>query len=154
MNRSGKVVKIKDGQATVELVRNPACGDCCACAMGDDLKQIHITATNSVSAEIDDFVEVSMETDSVLKAAFLVYMIPLFALALGIVGGKYLLTAMGVQSFTDLYAGLLGFGLMVLAFLYVKRRDDQLATDSDYLPKIVRKVDGPLSCDAFKVEKH
>jgi len=96
-----QLVRVKeahpDGTATVLCVRESACsGDCHKCSgCGAAKESILLTADNPIGAVRGDLVKVQSETGPVLKAAVVLYMLPLVlffvgyavAAALGISGG-------------------------------------------------------------------
>ena len=96
-----QLVRIKktyqDGTADVICIRESACsGDCHKCSgCGAAKEAIIVTAQNPIGAQTGDFVNVRSETGPVLKAAVVLYMLPLvlffagyaLAAALNISGG-------------------------------------------------------------------
>ena len=96
-----QLVRVKktyqDGTADVICIRESACsGDCHKCSgCGAAKEAIIVTAQNPIGAQTGDFVNVRSETGPVLKAAVVLYMLPLvmffagyaLAAALNISGG-------------------------------------------------------------------
>ena len=96
-----QLVRVKEahanGTATVFVIRESACsGDCHKCSgCGAAKETIVLTAVNPIGAARGDLVKVESETAPVLKAAAVLYMLPLvlffagyaLAAALGISGG-------------------------------------------------------------------
>ena len=96
-----QLVRVKEahgnGTATVLVVRESACsGDCHKCSgCGAAKESILLTADNPIGAARGDLVKVRSETGPVLKAAVVLYMLPLvlffagygLGAALGISGG-------------------------------------------------------------------
>ena len=68
MDRTGIVVDQMGEFSKVKLLRHTACGNCGACQLGDDQKDIMLVARNSAKANVGDMVEVSMATGGVLSA--------------------------------------------------------------------------------------
>ena len=68
-----------DGRAEVILVRESACsGDCHKCSgCGAQQETMIVTAENPIRADVGDFVTLSSDTASVMKAVMAVYLIPL-----------------------------------------------------------------------------
>ena len=102
------------GQAELYVVRRSACaGDCHSCGgCGAAAQSFTLIAHNSIGAKEGDRVIIESETAPVLKAAMLVYLLPL----LGFVGGFLLSYAIGHLA---VLFGLAGFVLGVLpAFCY------------------------------------
>ena len=68
-----------DGRAEVFLVRESACsGDCHKCSgCGAQKETMIVTADNPIRAQVGDFVTLTSDTASVMKAVLVVYLIPL-----------------------------------------------------------------------------
>ena len=68
-----------DGRADIILVRESACsGDCHKCSgCGAQKETMIVTAENPIKAEVGDFVTLSSDTASVMKAVMAVYLVPL-----------------------------------------------------------------------------
>ena len=106
-----------DGTATVFLQRESACsGDCHKCSGCGAAKETMIfTAKNAINASRGDLVKVESATGPVMKAAMVLYVIPLVLFFLG----YYLGTLPG--NFGGL-GGCLGFVLgIVLVVLYDRK---------------------------------
>ena len=102
-----------DGMARVSVLRQSACsGDCHKCAGCGAAEQTMIfTAINSIGAKPGDLVTVESASGPVLKAAAILYMVPLVLFIAG-----YLI---GMQWKLGGLTGLAGFGLGVgLAIVY------------------------------------
>lgn len=126
MERTGVIVSELDGLSKVKLLRHTACGNCGACQLGDDQKDIHLMAQNPVKACIGDMVEVSMPANGVLTAAFIMYVIPLIGLFLGMILGTFI--------FKDLEwaAGLFGLATMALSFVIIKMNERKITSSTQY----------------------
>ena len=116
-----QMVRVKethpDGTATVIHVRESACsGDCHKCSgCGAAKEAVLFTADNPIGARSGDLVKVESDTGTVLKAAVVLYVMPLVLFFLG----YYLGTLPG--NFGGL-GGCLGFVLgIVLVVLYDRK---------------------------------
>ena len=141
MNEYGTVIGTHDGKAVVRIKRHAACGDCKACALGvSNLSELDVDVDNSLGAEVGDHVRVEMQTPDVLKAAFLVYTIPLFALMTGIVSVYFITKRTGAPNEALMIAA--GAVLMVLSGFFVRSRDKKIRETTDFTPKMteVKKV--------------
>lgn len=142
MIQVGKVVEVLDSKRAKVLMRkHAACGECGACQHGDENMKLNIIAVNELNAKVGDIVEVNMETQNVLGAAFIAYVIPLFSMLLGIGGGSYLLKKMGVIVNLEIYAVFIGFILMGIAFSAIKLREGSFKKDKRYIPVISKILD-------------
>lgn len=133
MDRNGIVIEERAEYAKIQLVRHTACGNCGACHLGDDQKEITLLAKNDLKAGVGDLVEVTMATGSVLSAAFIAYIIPLMGLLLGLVLGQVMFA--GSDSKDVLSAGM-ALLVMALVFLVIKLADKRLLKSDKYIAKI------------------
>lgn len=132
MKQFGRVVEVSENKAFVIMEKHSSCSNCNACKIGSDSHELRIEAINSVGAKSEQIVEVDMEGQHVLTAAFILYMIPLFALFVGVIIGNIVFPAQ------ELFAALVGFGLMALAFLGIKMKDQSFKNDQRYIPVITK----------------
>ncbi|NBG88908.1 SoxR reducing system RseC family protein [Isachenkonia alkalipeptolytica] len=130
MKQYGKVVEVSEDKAFVIMEKHSSCSGCNACKLGSDNHELRIEAINTVGAKSDQIVEVDMEGQHVLTAAFILYMIPLFALFTGIVIGNIIFPTQ------ELIAAAMGFGLLALSFLGIKMKDESFRNDKKYIPVI------------------
>ena len=122
-----------DGRVDVILVRESACsGDCHKCSgCGAQKETMIVPAENPIRAEVGDFVTLTSDTASVMKAVVAVYLIPLvlffagYALghSLGISGGL-----MGGLGF------LLGIAFAVWFDRHTAKKNDTVYTITGYAP--------------------
>ena len=121
-----------DGTAMVLHVRESACsGDCHKCSgCGAAKETLLIRATNRIHAEKGDMVIIRSETGPVLKAAAVLYMVPMVLFFLGYVLGD--LVGKGVL------CSILAFALgIVLAVVYdrkVVKKQKPVYTITGYAP--------------------
>ncbi|HZJ82232.1 MAG TPA: SoxR reducing system RseC family protein [Clostridia bacterium] len=139
MKEIGEITQVKDTQATVKIKRNSSCGSCNACSMGQNEDEMFITVSNDLGANPGDWVELDLESLSVLKASAIVYLIPLFALILGVAAGYAL--ARYVSGNAELYGALGGLLLMVISFFIIRAMEPALNEKGEYTPKMVSIVD-------------
>ena len=120
-----QIVRVKetypDGTATVLVIRESACsGDCHKCSgCGAAKEAILLSARNPIGAMSGDFVKIQSETAPVLKAAVVLYMLPLVLFFAGY----------GLGAILDISGGICG-GLafllsVVLIVLYDRRMQKQ-----------------------------
>ena len=126
-----QLVRVKeahtDGTATVLIIRESACsGDCHKCSGCAAAKEtILLNADNPIGAKTGDLVKVESETAPVLKAAAVLYMLPLVLFFAG-----YALAA--VLGFSGGIGGGLAFalsiGLIVLYDRKMQKKDKTIYT--------------------------
>ena len=120
-----------DGTAQVVCIRESACsGDCHKCSgCGAAKETILLTADNPIGAAVGDLVNVSSATGPVLKAAAVLYMLPLILFFAGYAAGAALKLSGGLF-------GSLAFVLsIVLIVLYDRRmakKDNTIYTITGY----------------------
>ena len=118
-----QLVRVKeaypDGTALVLCVRESACsGDCHKCSgCGAAKEAILLTADNPIGACVGDIVNVCSETGPVLKAAAVLYVLPLILFFAGYAAGA----AMGISG------GLAGGGAFVLSIVLIVMYDRRMA---------------------------
>lgn len=125
MEQVGHVVDIKEGKAIVMVKRHDVCGKCGGCGVavsgsGDN----YVEAVNVVNAAIGQNVRVAMKTSHVLKASFVVYIVPIIALLAGIWLGQTLEGTFDVLGRFDL---ILGFVFLIGSYLLVRGYDKKVA---------------------------
>jgi len=132
MDRAGIIVSQMGEYSKVKLVRHTACGSCGACQLGDEQKDILLVAKNTVNAKNGDLVEVSMATNSVLSAAFIMYVIPLVGLFVGLLTGQVFFAG------NDVLTALMGLAVMALAFLIIKLNDKRFLKNEKYTAQVLK----------------
>ena len=116
-----QLVRVKeahaDGTATVLVIRESACsGDCHKCSgCGAAKEAILLTADNPIGAVRGDFVKVQSETAPVLKAAVVLYMLPLVLFFVGYALAELMHVSGGL-------GGGLAFALSVALIILYDRR--------------------------------
>lgn len=133
----GIVTRIGRGTAWIKVVPSEACEGCashgsCSAQRGD----MEVEVMNPMNAKVGDRIVVDMETASLLKASFLLYVFPIICMIAG--------AALGVQ-IAERYAldvsamsALSGFGAFCLAVVFIKRKGNRMATQQAYRPRIVK----------------
>lgn len=136
MKECGVVVELIKDKAVVNVKRQSACGHCKACELGStDQKEINITAKNDIGAKINDNVNLLIESPDILKAAIIVYLVPLIALIVGIAIPTAITKIMGIDGeVISIITGLICTGI---SFLYVRSKDKKLEKTKKYEPRIV-----------------
>ena len=145
MEQLVRVKKIYDnGTALVICIRESACsGDCHKCSgCGAAQEAILFEANNPIGAKTGDLVSVRSETGPVLKAAVVLYILPLVLFFAGYAAGALL-------GFSGALFGcgafLLGVGLIVGYDRYLAQKDNTIYTITgfagDSLLKSMKKGD-------------
>lgn len=137
MERTGIVVNCKDHMCEIQLLRHTACGKCGACQLGDENKNVMIKAQNNKGADVGETVIVGMPTQSILGAAFIMYIIPLLAFVLGLTLGYFVLTDHLHQ---ELFSALMGIILMAITFFIIKSQEKRFLKSQRYTAQILSVV--------------
>ena len=148
-----QLVRIKetypDGTALVIHIRESACsGDCHKCSgCGAAKEAILLKADNPIGAEKGDLVNVRSESGPVLKAAMVLYMLPLALFFAGYALGA----ALGISG--GLCGGLafvLSVVLIVMYDRHLAKKDNTIYTITDFagdsVLKSMKKGDNDLGC--------
>ncbi len=136
MQEHGVVIASDDGQVTVELDRSSACDKCGGCSMSPK-GTMHATARNNIEASLGDSVVIALDETTILKAAAIVYLVPLLAAILG-----FFIVSSLAQLFTESSAGIGAIGAVIglgAAFLGVSRYDSKAGKDGTYSFRLERE---------------
>jgi sigma-E factor negative regulatory protein RseC len=141
LTRTGVVRAIQGRNALVVTRMEPECESCTAkeaCStFGGGGANAELTARNTAGAEVGDIVTISMAGSSLVKASFLVYMLPILALIAGIVVGHWLSTVIPVNE--NVLVGILGLFGFSGTFVWLKKKGDSLSNRPGFIPEISKK---------------
>ena len=138
-----QVVRVRevygDGTAQVICIRESACsGDCHKCSgCGAAKESILLTAENPIGASAGDFVTIHSETGPVLKAAIVLYMMPLVLFFVGY--------ALGVAiGWSGALSGSLAFVFSIVLIVVYDRRmakkDNTIYTITGFVADSLRQT--------------
>lgn len=114
LRQVGEVTAVHGNTATVKVKKHSACAECRQkCAMAHEAREVAVMADNRAEAEVGDSVVLELSDRQVLKAAFLIYIVPVLFLFIGVGLG----TALGQ---TETHALLMGLVGLVSSFLLLK----------------------------------
>lgn len=114
MQELGIVTAVHGSLADVRISRTTACATCGKCHGFDENQQLLVKARNSAGAAVGDAVRLELEGVSVVRAAAIVYGLPLLGLLAGFFIGGAVRASSG-QALSGWFGGL-GF-LLALAFV-------------------------------------
>jgi sigma-E factor negative regulatory protein RseC len=119
ITETGRVTQVTEGKAVVEIERGSACSKCHAGCVnsGEETRTMVLEARDPIGVRIDQCVQVAIQNESALRAAFVVYMVPLCALVLGVLLGNYLGSVVGIENVLE---ALMGFGCLGLSLIVVR----------------------------------
>lgn len=131
---TGRVVALQGNHAEVVVERSEMCNKCGACTVLSS-GQMQASALNEVGARIGERVAIELGEGSVLKAAALVYVVPLIAFIAAYLLGAALAGALGASAdAVGIPAGIAG---LIVAFLVLSRYDRSLRERGQYELRIV-----------------
>lgn len=136
MTEIGKIVRVRDKDATVRFFRRDECDKCGICKVANDCAYVEITLENTLNLNAEDYVRVEIYSKRAYLSSILIYLLPLCltALCAGL-GTLASGAASAILAFTGLIAGL-AFALPIDICVLRKR--------SGYKPRMteaVREVD-------------
>lgn len=137
MERTGIIVGEMGDYSKIKLMRHTACGSCGACQLGDDQKDVHLVAKNKINACVGDVVSVTMPSEGVLSAAFIMYVVPLVGMFLGMFIGQLFFKELNNG---EVYSALLGLLVMVGAFAIIKLNEKRFLKSEKYTAQILSIV--------------
>lgn len=143
MKQCGLVVQTLDSTAKVRMQRHSSCAGCNACKMGAKDNPIELEALNPKKAIQGQMVEVEMEHEHVLLAAFLMYVVPLIFLVVGVIVGHFGLKAMGVVAYADLFTAIIAFAFTAVSYILLNRSERKQSFREKMLPIITDVIEEP-----------
>jgi sigma-E factor negative regulatory protein RseC len=143
-----KMGSVAAGTAWVKTTRTSACASCSskdACHADGGGKEMEVEAINTAQARVGDRIVLNIQTGSLLKATFLLYVFPILAMIAGAVLGQTVAVMRGVDP--SGLSALFGFLFFGLAFIVIRIAGRRLSTNASYKPEII-KVRGHQSLSA------
>lgn len=142
MNQHGYVIEIVDSiTAKIKMQKHSACASCGKCASSTDKKDIIVEVDNTLGAKVGDYVEVNMDSVNVIKAASIIYIIPLVALLGGTILSYKMLSYFDISFNIEIISGGIGVLLTILSYLAIKSRDFKFRESRNYIPIITKVID-------------
>ncbi|MCT8976006.1 SoxR reducing system RseC family protein [Clostridium sp. CX1] len=124
---SGKIAKVKSS-------RHGDCKNCGACP-GDNAAVLDVE--NSLGAKPGQRVLFEIKEENMLKAAFVVYILPLIAIFLGVLLGGWISEETGGSlRLFQIGGGIIAF---ILAFIYIKVFD-KLAHNNEKMKPVITRI--------------
>lgn len=132
----------RESTAWVKIVRTGACESCssrhsCDVGKGGGQSQ-EVEAVNEVKARIGDRIQVAMNTGSLIKATFLLYLFPILCMILGGLAGQWISMRLHVQG--SIWSVLFSLAFLAVAMLVVRVKGRQMGMNKAYRPRILRVI--------------
>jgi len=136
----GIVTALTDTGAWIKTQKNSACAACSArhSCKTDGGEEAKVEVRNNVNARLGDRVVIHFNTASLLKAAFLLYVVPILGLLAGAGIGQKIAQLYAIEG--SLPAVLAGFSCFAATVFWVKIRANQLSDQDSYQPRITRII--------------
>jgi sigma-E factor negative regulatory protein RseC len=131
----GRIIKVEGEMAEVIIKRHTACEKCGGCNLGTD-KGNTVRAKNSIKAQVGDKVYINMENIGVLKAAAIMYILPLVAMIIGFTFFYYGAEFFGNVDAREVWGILFGFAFLIGSFLIIRKFEPKFAQNALYHPEI------------------
>ncbi|MCK4866240.1 MAG: SoxR reducing system RseC family protein [Gammaproteobacteria bacterium] len=146
ITENATVVSIENNQTWIETQRKSACGQCSAnkgCGtsvlskvIGNKLSKMK--AINKINAQVGDEVIVGLNESSLLKGAFVIYMLPLLFLFLFSIVGQFVAQNIGIPNDELLVIIFAAVGFF-LGMKKVKSFSTSIEKNESYQPVILKK---------------
>jgi len=131
--QEGIVLEVNNHMAKVKTSRHNDCENCGACPGNSALV---LEARNDIGAKPGQRVAIEIREINMLKAAFIVYILPLITVFIGVVAGGFFAESFGYQPLVlQVIGGVMAF---VLSVLYIKFFDSAARSDVKMQPIIIR----------------
>lgn len=141
MNQRGYVIELVDGTtAKIKMQKHSACAACGKCASSTDKKDIIVEVDNNIGAKVGDYVEVNMDSVNVIKAAAIVYIVPLIALLGGTIISYGIFNFIDIDMNKEVLSGFVGIVLTIISYLLIKSKDRKFRESRNYIPIITKVI--------------
>ncbi|MFC1637547.1 SoxR reducing system RseC family protein [Candidatus Margulisiibacteriota bacterium] len=143
MREQGVVVRtISARLAEVAFQKSLACAKCGLCHdAGEGMAGIE--AVNDVGAKRDDIVEVEIPSDEVVKGSMVVFLLPVFFLIGGYLGGSFLIRLAGQIAWEESGGVIFALIFLGLSFFAIKWYDKNVQQKQALRARIVRISTSP-----------
>jgi sigma-E factor negative regulatory protein RseC len=133
MEEKAVVVEVKGRSARLEIERNSACKTCQACSSGQG-RAMFIMVKNEVGAKKGDRVNLEINSTSVLRGAFLIYLLP----SLGLILGTLLTSQVTGSVVMEALGSIAGFTISIILVCFYLRK---IELKGSFIPRITRILD-------------
>ena len=135
----GVVIKAGSDTAWVKTTKSAACNACASkdscTAIGEDME---VEAINTAGAKAGDRIVLSLETSSILKVTFLLYVFPVLCMFVGAVTGQNIARYYNLDA--SAVSAMFGFLFLIPSFLFIRSKGKKLGEQDRYKPKITRII--------------
>lgn len=137
MQEIAKVTSITGSNATVKVPRQEACDGCKACAVGrGTTKFLELEVKNTLNAKAGDTITLDMNTPDLLKAAGIMYGLPLLALII-----TSMVSYFAVFVGDDVKAGVLGLVATAITYIIIRMNEKNISKNNKFYPTMISIMD-------------
>ncbi|WP_087023801.1 SoxR reducing system RseC family protein [Thaumasiovibrio subtropicus] len=108
-------------------------------------KQHQIRIETPSRPDVGHIVEIGLPEESLLRSAFMIYLVPLLGLIFGAIIGQWWFVELANGSELGTIASAFGFG--ALSFVMIKRLSQKYEQESAYKPRLLRVFGAPVSAN-------
>jgi sigma-E factor negative regulatory protein RseC len=135
---NGEVVQLKNDIAIVKLQHSAACRQCGICWMaGADTMETE--AKNLANAKVGDKVLISVEPNSLLRASFVLYIVPLLFLIVGYLIGIWWAKIIARGNLAEVFGIAFACVFLVFSYFFIRGIDKRLVVGDQFYP-VVKSV--------------
>jgi sigma-E factor negative regulatory protein RseC len=130
MEQIGEVVELRGREALVRIQRTSACGENCAnCKCACEATTAVSVVENSVGAAVGDIVKIQSDSSAVLRAALILYIVPvLVAIISAVIGSSF-----------SVICGIVFCVAMFFVSFFVIKLFEKKITPKSYITKVLGK---------------
>jgi sigma-E factor negative regulatory protein RseC len=133
----GIVLELRGEYALVMPTSHSGC-DAAHCCQGEGVQKVNVEMVNTVNAVEGDKVIFVAKEANMLKAAFIVYVLPLIMIFIGAIAGNLVASNIGSDTTTlSIIGGVLAF---ILSVVIIKSYDRFAANSRDLKPVIIKVI--------------
>ena len=126
MKETGVVVELVDSKAKIAMTRTSACDKCNICLMPERTAMV-AEAWNNPGAKVGDQVCINVPDRGRITGAFILFLVPVFALLSGLILGLWAAGQLGLSQHATLVAGISVAILLIPSFFLIRWYDRRLA---------------------------
>ncbi len=135
----GIVIHTHDALARVKTTKSSSCKACTArtsCHVTETGKVMEVDAINGAGAREGDRILLHFETASLMKACFLLYLLPVIFMLMGAIFGHWL--ALKTSMNVSILSAAFGFLSLFMSFVMIRSKANALGKDDAYKPRIIK----------------
>lgn len=138
MQQRGFVSTVNGNLARVIIQRESACGhSCSSCGGGcNESNSIMLDLENTLDAKAGDYIIVESKSSTILKSAFVAYIMPLMMMIAGVLIGMKIFESLSYQNYEAL-GFVVGLVFLGISYFLLKGIDNKYFKDNDNLFEMI-----------------